>query len=157
MSKTLLGVVIGGVLGIFDGLTALISAPEVAPAIVGIVIGSTIKGLIAGAAIGFFARKVRSLPAGLLFGLAVGADRADVVRRFLGRGLRLGLTGAVLGIASALVISRALASLLYGVSAADPVSFTAASGVVMAVVGLASFVPAWKASRTDPMAALRHR
>jgi len=55
------------------------------------------------------------------------------------------------------VISRALASLLYGVSAADPVSFTAASGVVIAVVGLASFVPAWKASRTDPMAALRHR
>ena len=89
--------------------------------------------------------------------MAVGADRADVVRRFLGRGLRLGLTGAVLGIFSALVISRALVSLLYGVSAADPVSFTAASGVVMAVVGLASFVPAWKASRTDPMAALRHR
>jgi putative ABC transport system permease protein len=89
--------------------------------------------------------------------MAVGADRADVVRRFLGRGLRLGLTGAVLGIASALVISRALASLLYGVSAADPVSFTAASGIVIAVVGLASFVPAWKASRTDPMVALRHR
>jgi hypothetical protein len=79
MSKTLLGVVIGGVLGIFDGLTALISAPEVAPAIVGIVIGSTIKGLIAGAAIGFFARKVRSLPAGLLFGLAVGACLAFLI------------------------------------------------------------------------------
>ena len=79
MSKTLLGVAIGGVLGIFDGLTALISAPEVAPAIVGIVIGSTIKGLIAGAAIGFFARKVRSLPAGLLFGLAVGALLAFLI------------------------------------------------------------------------------
>jgi peptidoglycan/LPS O-acetylase OafA/YrhL len=79
MSKTLLGVVIGGVLGIFDGLTALISAPEVAPEIVSIVIGSTVKGLIAGAAIGFFARKVRSLPAGLLFGLAVGAFLAFLV------------------------------------------------------------------------------
>src|SRR4030095_3129846 len=56
--------------------------------------------------------------------MAVGADRADVVRRFLGRGLRLGLSGAVLGIFSALLISRALVSLLYGVSAADPVSFT---------------------------------
>jgi hypothetical protein len=79
MSKTLLGIVIGGVLGIFDGLTALISAPEVAPEIVSIVIGSTVKGLIAGAAIGFFARKVRSLPLGLLFGLAVGAFLAFLV------------------------------------------------------------------------------
>ena len=79
MSKPLLGIVIGGVLGIFDGLTALISAPEVAPGIVGIVIGSTIKGLIVGALVGWFARKVQSLPAGLLFGLAMGAFFAFLV------------------------------------------------------------------------------
>jgi len=79
MSKTVLGIVIGGVLGIVDGLTALISAPEVAPGIVGIVIGSTFKGLLAGALIGFFAKKVRSLQAGLLFGLAVGAFLAFLV------------------------------------------------------------------------------
>jgi predicted permease len=89
--------------------------------------------------------------------MAVGADRGDVVRRLLGRGLRLGLAGIVLGIVSALVISRALVSLLYGVSPADPISFSAASAVVIVVVALASFVPAWKASRTDPIAALRHR
>ncbi|HKQ62163.1 MAG TPA: hypothetical protein VJS92_12810 [Candidatus Polarisedimenticolaceae bacterium] len=82
MNKPLLGLVLGGVLGALDGLTALISAPEVAKAqILGIVIGSTIKGLIAGIAIGWFARKVNSLPLGILFGLAVGAFLAFLVAR----------------------------------------------------------------------------
>src|ERR687898_3484096 len=79
MKKPVLGLVLGGVLGIFDGLSALVSAPEVAPQIVGIVIGSTIKGLVAGVLIGWFARKVDSLPAGILFGLAVGAFLAFLV------------------------------------------------------------------------------
>jgi hypothetical protein len=79
MSKPVLGVVLGGVLGIFDGLSALISAPEVAPMIVGIVTGSTIKGILAGALIGWFAKKNRSLPAGLVFGVAIGAFLAFLV------------------------------------------------------------------------------
>lgn len=79
MSKLLLGLVLGAILGIFDGLSALISAPEVAPQIVGIVIGSTIKGLVAGVLIGWFSRKVDSLPAGIIFGLAVGALLAFLV------------------------------------------------------------------------------
>ncbi|HEV2853536.1 MAG TPA: hypothetical protein VHC97_12100 [Thermoanaerobaculia bacterium] len=72
MSKPLFGLLLGGLLGIFDGLTALISAPQTRPEIVGIVIGSTIKGLIAGVLIGYFARKVKSVPLGILFGLVVG-------------------------------------------------------------------------------------
>lgn len=79
MNKPLLGLVLGGVLGIFDGLTALVSAPETAPYIVGIVIGSTIKGLIAGVLIGWFAKKVDSLPLGILFGLGVGLALAFAV------------------------------------------------------------------------------
>lgn len=79
MKKPLFGMLLGGILGIFDGLSALLSAPETAPGIVGIVIGSTIKGLIAGAAIGWFARKVNSLPLGILFGLAVGLVLAWLV------------------------------------------------------------------------------
>jgi hypothetical protein len=73
VSKPVLGLILGGILGIFDGLTALFSAPEVAPQIVGIVIGSTFKGLVVGALAGWFARKVNSVPAGIVFGLAVGA------------------------------------------------------------------------------------
>jgi NO-binding membrane sensor protein with MHYT domain len=73
MNKPLYGMILGGVLGILDGLSALLSAPETAPQITGIVIGSTVKGIIAGLAIGYFSRKVRSLPLGILFGLGVGA------------------------------------------------------------------------------------
>jgi hypothetical protein len=72
MNKPLYGMLLGGFLGIFDGLSALLSAPEVAPQIVGIVIGSTVKGIIAGVLIGWFAKKVNSLPLGILFGLGVG-------------------------------------------------------------------------------------
>jgi hypothetical protein len=82
MNKPVLGLLVGGVLGIFDGLSALVSAPEVAPGIVGIVIGSTFKGLLAGVLIGFFARKVDSLPLGILFGLAVGLALAYLVAAF---------------------------------------------------------------------------
>ena len=79
MNKPVLGMVIGGVLGVFDGLSSLISAPEVAPQIMTIVIGSTFKGIVAGVLIGFFARKVKSLPLGILFGLAVGLLLAYVI------------------------------------------------------------------------------
>lgn len=76
MNKPVFGLVLGGVLGIFDGLSALVSSPEVSSQIVGIVIGSTFKGLIAGLVIGWFAKKVNSLPLGILVGLVVGAALA---------------------------------------------------------------------------------
>jgi len=71
MNKPLLGLLLGGILGVLDGLSALFY-PEVASQIVGIVIGSTFKGLVAGIAIGYFAKKVDSLPLGIVFGLGVG-------------------------------------------------------------------------------------
>jgi hypothetical protein len=79
VTKIVLGLALGGVLGVVDGLTALFSGPEVAPLIVSIVIGSTIKGLIVGVLTGWFANKVNSLPKGVLFGLAVGAFFAFLV------------------------------------------------------------------------------
>lgn len=88
--------------------------------------------------------------------VAVGANRADIIRQFLLRGLRLGTTGTVLGALSALAGARALVGLLYGVSPTDLLSFSAAALLVMAVVATASLIPAWKASKTDSIAALRH-
>jgi hypothetical protein len=79
VKKPLLGLALGGVLGAFDGLTALISAPETAPQIMGIVIGSTVKGLIAGWIIGFYASRVSSLTGGLVIGLLVGAFFAFLI------------------------------------------------------------------------------
>ena len=71
MNKIVLGLVVGGILGIFDGLSAWFT-PAVRAQLLGIVIGSTVKGLIAGILIGYFAKKVNSLPLGLLFGLGIG-------------------------------------------------------------------------------------
>lgn len=73
MNKPVLGLLAGGILGAFDGLTALVSAPEVAPQIAGIVAGSMGKGLVAGVLIGWFAKKVNNLGLGIAFGLAMGA------------------------------------------------------------------------------------
>jgi predicted permease len=89
--------------------------------------------------------------------MAIGANRLDVLRGFLGRGVRLGVLGAVCGLVLSVAATRFLATLLYGVSPTDARSFTGASVLVMAIVLLASFVPAWRASRVDPIAALRHR
>jgi len=89
--------------------------------------------------------------------IAIGAARPDLLRRFLGRGVKLGAAGAVCGLVLALLIARLLTSLLYGVSPTDVISFTGALALVMTIVLLASLVPAWRASRTDPIAALRHR
>lgn len=71
MSKPMLGLILGAILGTVDGLSAW-RVPEVRPAIVGIVIGSTVKGVLTGILIGLFAKKFRSLPLGILFGGAVG-------------------------------------------------------------------------------------
>ena len=78
MNKILLGLLLGGFLGIFDGLTAWFT-PAVRAQLLGIVIGSTVKGLITGMLIGYFARKVNSLPLGILFGLGVGLVLAFAV------------------------------------------------------------------------------
>ncbi|HEV3307017.1 MAG TPA: hypothetical protein VGZ91_11305 [Candidatus Sulfotelmatobacter sp.] len=78
MNKIVLGLLLGGFLGIFDGLTAWFT-PEVRSQLLGIVIGSTFKGLITGVLIGYFAKKVNSLPLGIIFGLAVGLILAFLV------------------------------------------------------------------------------
>ena len=98
MSKPVLGLVLGGVLGIFDGLTAWFE-PAVRNQLAGIVVGSTIKGLIAGVLIGFFAKKFNSLPLGIVFGLAVGFLLAFLVA-FLEKGhyFEIILPGSILGL-----------------------------------------------------------
>jgi hypothetical protein len=72
VNKVLLGLLLGAVLGAIDGMSAWFT-PEVRPEIATIIIGSTFKGLVAGVLIGLFARKVKSLPLGIIFGLAIGA------------------------------------------------------------------------------------
>ena len=89
--------------------------------------------------------------------MALGASGLSVVRRFLGRGLRLGAIGAAVGIVAALGVTRLLTSVLFGVSATDAISFARALALVLGVVIVATLVPAWRAARTNPLTALRHQ
>jgi len=98
VKKPLFATLLGGVLGIFDGLTALFT-PEVRSQIVGIVIGSTIKGLLTGVIIGFFATRVGSLVVGTIFGLAVGAFFAYLILLANpGHALNIMLPGSLVGV-----------------------------------------------------------
>jgi len=78
MKKPVFGLLLGGILGIFDGLSSWFT-PAARSMMTSIVIGSTIKGLITGVLIGFFARKVNSVPLGTVFGLGVGLFLAFLV------------------------------------------------------------------------------
>ena len=89
--------------------------------------------------------------------MALGARHAQVVWRFLGRGLRLGAIGTVIGTGAGLAITRLLSSVLYGISATDLTSFAGAFGVMLVTVSLATVIPAWRAARTNPLAALRQQ
>jgi macrolide transport system ATP-binding/permease protein len=89
--------------------------------------------------------------------MALGASGTTLVRSFLARGLQLGAIGAAIGIVAALAASRLIGSMLFGVRTTDPVSFARALFIVIAGVALATFVPAWRASRTNPLTALRHQ
>jgi putative ABC transport system permease protein len=87
--------------------------------------------------------------------MALGAQRGVVIRLILKQGLTLTLIGLAAGIAGALATARALSGLLYGVSAADPVTFAASSLMLLAVAFLACYLPARRAAKVDPMVALR--
>jgi predicted permease len=87
--------------------------------------------------------------------VAIGARRLDVVKMVLGSGLTLALAGIAGGIVLAFAITRLLRGLLHGVRPADPATFAAVAALLTIVAVLASAVPAWRASRVDPVIALR--
>ena len=88
--------------------------------------------------------------------MALGAEKQNIFRMIIGQGLRLALAGLVIGIAAALVLTRLLANLLYGVKSSDPLTFIAVSTLLTAIAVLACYIPARRAMRVAPMVALRH-
>ena len=87
--------------------------------------------------------------------VAIGASRERVVSMVLKQGLRIALAGVLAGVLAALAATRFLASLLYGVGAADPLTFAAVTALVIVVAMAATSIPAWRASRIEPTKSLR--
>ena len=88
--------------------------------------------------------------------MALGAQPEDVLRVVVGHGLRLVLLGLCIGVAAALVVTRWMSSVLFDVKPTDPLTFAAVAVLLTAVAFLASYVPARRAMRVDPMVALRY-
>jgi len=91
--------------------------------------------------------------------MTLGAEKRNVFRMVIAKGLRLAAAGLAIGALAALILARVLSSfshLLYGVGAGDPLTFVAVSLLLMIVVVIACYIPARRAARVDPMTALRY-
>nr|MBA2503680.1 ABC transporter permease [Pyrinomonadaceae bacterium] len=88
--------------------------------------------------------------------MALGAQKSDVVKMIVGQGMMLALAGVGVGLLGAFAVTRVMANLLYGVSATDPLTFVVISLLLVAAGLLACFIPALRATRVDPITALRY-
>jgi putative ABC transport system permease protein len=88
--------------------------------------------------------------------VALGAQRGEIFKLVVGHGIKLGLIGVTIGVALSLALTRVLTSFLFGVSASDPITYLSVSLLLVTVALGASFSPARKAARMDPLVSLRH-
>jgi ABC-type antimicrobial peptide transport system permease subunit len=87
--------------------------------------------------------------------IALGAKRGDVLKMTVKQAIKLVGLGLAIGLPSAFILTRVMSTLLFGISATDPITFLGISLVVLAVALLASYIPALRATKVDPMIALR--
>lgn len=146
---------VSGILGMDDVIGASVAQPRLIMQFVGVFAGFAL--LLAAIGIyGVMAYTVNARKQEMGIRVALGATPADILRLVVGQGMRMTLIGVALGVAASLALTRLLASLLFDVSAADPVVFSAAAVVLGGVAFLACYIPARRATGVDPIIVLRY-
>jgi ABC-type lipoprotein release transport system permease subunit len=88
--------------------------------------------------------------------MALGAEKDDILNLIVALGFRLAVAGIILGMAGALALTRVLTSLLFGITPNDPITFGAVALLLVGLALLACYIPARRATKVDPMVALRY-
>jgi putative ABC transport system permease protein len=89
--------------------------------------------------------------------MALGAQRSHVLKMVIGQGAKMALIGVALGLTAALGLTRLMSKMLFGVKPSDPLTFLAVAALLIAVALLACYIPARRATRVDPVVALRYQ